>query len=209
MWNIFGFSKGDGPVKTRILLTTALAVLVGMAGQQAIQGGDKKKDEDPFAKLPKPGPEHKLLAKLEGTWQAKIKAWLGPGEPKESSGVMVRKMIMDGRYLHEDFKGEFLGKKFLGRGVTGYDVNKKKFVMAWIDNFGTGIETRTGTYDKNSKTWTFLGEEDNPETGGKAKVRDVLKLVSDDEETFEMYRTPLKEGKEFKVMEITYTRKAK
>jgi uncharacterized protein DUF1579 len=125
---------------------------------------------------------------------------------------MVRKMIMDGRYLHEDFKGEFLGMKFMGKGVTGYDVNKKKFVRAWIDNFGTGISTSTGTYDKENKTFTYKGEEDIPEMGGKVKTRDVLKLVSADEETFEMFRTPLKEGKEgkeFKVMEITYTRKAK
>jgi len=196
-------------VKTRILLTAAVAALVCLTAQQNIQGGDKKKDDNPFAKLPKPGPEHKLLAKLEGTWDAKVKAWFGPGEPKESSGVMVRKMIMDGRYLHENFKGEFLGMKFLGQGITGYDVNKKKFVMAWIDNFGTGISTSTGTYDKDSKSFTFQGEEDIPEMGGKTKTRDVLTLVSDDEERFAMYRTPLKEGKEFKVMEITYTRKAK
>jgi hypothetical protein len=196
-------------VKTRILLTAAFATLVCLAAQQATQGGDKKKDEDPFAKLPKPGPEHKLLAQLEGTWTAKVKSWFGPGEPKESTGVMVRTMIMDGRYLHEEFQGEFLGKKFLGAGVTGFDVNKKKFVMAWIDNFGTGISTTTGTYDKENKTFTFQGEEDIPEMGGKTKMRDVLKLVSADEQTFEMYRTPLKEGKEFKVMEIRYKRKAK
>ena len=201
-------------MKTRILLTAAFAALVCLTAQQATQGGDKKKDEDPFAKLPKPGPEHKLLAKLEGTWNAKVKSWFGPGEPKESSGVMVRTMIMDGRFLHEEFQGEFLGKKFLGSGVTGFDVNKKKFVMAWIDNFGTGIDTRTGTYDKDNKTFTFQGEEDSPETG-KTKIRDVLKLVSAEEQVFEMYRTPLgttekkTDGKEIKVMEITYTRKAK
>jgi len=200
-------------VKTRILLMAALAALMCLATQQTIQGGDKKKDEDPFAKMPKPGPEHKLLAQLEGTWNAKVKSWFRPGEPKESSGVMVRKMIMDGRYLHEEFKGEFLGMKFLGRGITGYDLNKKKYVMAWIDNFGTGISTNQGSYDKDSKTWTFKGQEDIPDMG-KAKTRDVLKMVSADEQTFEMYRTPLESKekgipKEIKVMEITYTRKAK
>jgi hypothetical protein len=195
-------------MKMRVFLTAVLAAAVCLA-VPTIQGGDKKKDEDPFAKLPQPGPEHKLLAQLEGTWNAKVKSWLGPGEPKESSGVMMRKMIMDGRYLFEEFKGEFLGKKFIGSGVTGYDVNKKKFVMAWIDNFGTGISTSTGTYDKEAKTFTYQGEEDNPAMGGKMKTRDVLKLVSADEELFEMYRTPAKEGKELKVMEITYTRKAK
>jgi len=192
-------------VKTRILLTAALAALVGVAGQQAIQGGDKKKDEDPFAKLPKPGLEHKLLAQLEGTWNAKAKAWFGPDEAKESSGIMVRKMILDGRYLKEDYKGEFLGKKFMGQGVTGYDVIKKKYVMAWVDNQGTGISTATGTYDKESKTLTLNGEEDMPDVG-KIKTRHVLKIVSADEENFQIFHTPQKGGKEFKVLEITYTR---
>jgi hypothetical protein len=196
-------------VKTRLLLTAVLGAMLCLAGQQATQGGDKKKHDNPFGKLPQPGPEHKLLAKLQGTWNAKVKSWFGPGEPKESTGVMVRKMILDGRYLHESFKGDFLGKEFLGRGVTGFDVNKKKYVMAWIDNFGTGISTSTGSYDKQNKTLTFTGEEDIPEMGGKTKTRDVLKIVSADEQLFEMYRTPIKVGKEFKVMEIVYTRKAK
>jgi hypothetical protein len=46
---------------------------------------------------------------------------------------------------------------------------------------------------------------------GKMKTRDVLTVVSDDQERFESYRTSLKEkdAKEFKVIEITYARKKK
>jgi hypothetical protein len=192
-------------MKARIFLALALAAAVGwMAGASGLAG---EKKEDPFAKLPKPGPEHKVLAKLAGTWHAEVKSWFGPGEPKESKGTMVRKMIMDGRYLQEYFQGDFLGKKFQGLGISGYDVAKKKYVMAWIDNFGTGIQTNYGTYDGEAKTFTFLGEEDSPDFGGKMKIRDVLHLISADEQRFEMFRTPLKKDKEFKVMEIKYTRK--
>jgi Protein of unknown function (DUF1579) len=196
-------------VKMRLLLLAPLA-LAFLASQQALEGGDKdKKTDDPFAGLAKPGPEHKMLAKLEGTWDAKIKMWMGPGEPKESKGVLKRKMIMDGRYLREKFDGDFGGMKFEGLGLIGYDVNKKKYVMAWVDNFETGISNSDGAYDTGSKSYTFRGEEDNPQMGGKMKTRDVLTILSDDSQRFEMYRTPLKEGKEFKVMEIAYTRSKK
>lgn len=172
---------------------------------QPVLCGEKK--DDLFAKLPRPGPEHKLLASLQGTWTANVKSWFGPGEPTESTGTMVRKMIMDGRYLQESFKGEFLGSKFHGMGIVAYDVNKKKFVTTWIDNMTTGISMMQGSYDADNKTFTSLGEEDNPAVGGKIKTRDVLKIISADEQRFEMFRTPLKTGKESKVMEITYTRK--
>jgi hypothetical protein len=177
------------------------AVAVGFACLQAGAGGDKK--DAPFP-VPKPGPEHKLLAKLEGKWDAKVKAWFGPGEPMESNSVMTRKMIMDGLFLQENFTGAFAGMKFKGQGLTGYDGQKKKFVFAWVDNFSSSISTSEGTYDEGKKTFTFVGEEDSP-MGGKMKMRDVLTIISDDEERFEMYRTP-KDGKEMKVMEINYTR---
>lgn len=196
-------------MKRRMLL--ALAVLAGawLSREETGGGGEKKKD-DPLAGLTKPGPEHKLLATMAGTWSANVRSWFGPGEPKESKGTMVRKMIMGGRYLHEKFEGDFAGMKFQGLGISGYDANKKKFVSAWIDNFGTGISTMQGSYDAEAKSFTFLGEEDNPAMGGKMKMRDVLKIISDDEQRFDMFRTPLKDGKdakEFKVLEITYARK--
>jgi hypothetical protein len=184
------------------VVTAALALTLGLV--KAGVGGDKKKDEA-FAPA-KPGAEHKLLATTAGTWDAKVKSWFGPGEPKESTGVLTRKPIMDGLYIEENFQGEFLGMKFKGRGLLGYDVNKKKYLFAWIDNFGTGLTTAEGTYDPTAKAWTYIGEEESP-TFGKMKMRDVLTVVGDDELHFDMYRTPAKTGKETKVMEITYTRK--
>lgn len=191
-------------MKGRALLAAA-AMSAVMLTQQAILGGEKK--EDPFAKFPKPGPEHKLLAGFQGAWTCNVKSWFGPGEPKESKGTMARTMIMDGRYLQEKFTGDFLGMKFQGMGLMGYDANKKKYVSAWIDNFGTGISTMQGSYDAEAKSITMLGEEDNPTMGGKMKTRDVLTIVDQDEQKLEMYRTPLKSGKEHKVMEITFKRK--
>jgi hypothetical protein len=196
-------------VKIRMLCFVAVAALCGLAFTTSQAGEKKKDDKKDLLTAPKPGPEHKMLAKLAGKWNAKVKSWFGPGEPMESTGILDRKMIMGGLYLAEDFKGEFAKMKFQGQGLIGYDIRKKAYLMTWIDNFGTGISMNEGKYDESAKTYTFTGEEDNPEFGGKMKTRDVLQIVSNDEQKFEMYRTPLKTGKEHKVMEITYTRVAK
>src|SRR5579862_8638464 len=63
----------------------------------------------------KAGPEHQAMEPLAGTFNAKIEVWEEPGkQPSESEGVMVRKWIMGGRFLQEDFDGKFNGASFKG-----------------------------------------------------------------------------------------------
>ena len=100
-----------------------------------------------------PGPEHEALKKLEGTWNAKIKM----GED-ESAGTMTYKMECGGLWLTSDFRGEFGGQKFQGRGVDGYDQEKKKYVSVWVDSMSTRPTLFEGTYDKEKKTLTMTGE---------------------------------------------------
>ena len=202
-------------MKARLFFGVVVAMSAGLMVHSSIGAGEKKKEQKkeqkkdaaPEMVMPKPGPEHKLLAKIVGKWDCKVKAWMGPGEPTESTATVTRVSLMGGLYVKEDAVGAFGPAKFTGMGIFGYDVNKKKFVMAWIDNFGTGISNTTGDYNDAAKTLTFTGEEDNPMMGGKMKVRDVFIMKSDDLHVMEMYRTPEK-GKEFKIMEITMNRAA-
>ena len=62
------------------------------------------------------------------------------------------------------------------------------------------------TYDAATKTYHHTGEEVDPASGKQMKSRDVLQIVSPDEQMLRMYRTP-PGGAEFKMMEIRYTRK--
>jgi hypothetical protein len=168
--------------------------------------GEKKKDDFliPEVKL---GPEHTFLASLAGTYDANVKFFMDPAKaPTESAGVMTRKMILDGHFLQESFKGTFFGKPFSGLGTIGYDQTRKKYVSAWCDSMSTTISVTHGTHDAANKTFTSVGEEID-RTGKKLKSRDVLKIVSDEEQLFEMYRQPEGAPSEFKVMEITYKRK--
>ena len=196
-------------MKRSLACLSVLALLVGLGAARLAAGEKKKsdkKDEGP-PPVAKPGPEHQVLAGMAGTFDAKVTIFAGPDKTIESKGTIKRQMVLDGRYLKEDYEGDFFGASFKGMGITGYDQNQKKYVSTWIDTMSTGITSSTGTYDAATKTLSSTGEDFDAEAGRKVKIRDVLKIVSNDEQQSEMYREV--GGKEVKVMEIRFTRSAK
>jgi hypothetical protein len=112
---------------------------------------------------------------------------------------------MDGRFIQGDYKGTFGGMAFQGLGLTGYDNVAKHFTATWADNMGTSIMLMTGHYDLATKVFTYKGDmDDMMKPGTKVKVRQIVKVQSDDAHTMEWYET--RGGKEVKTMEIAYHR---
>lgn len=168
---------------------------------------EEKAAMEAWAKFATPGPEHKWLEKLAGTWTVKVKSWMAPGQPPtESDGAAEARMMLGGRYLHEQFKSSFMGQPFEGAGVTGYDNLKKKFVGNWMDTMSTAIMATEGTVDAAGKVMTSWGMVDDPVTGRPQKMKGVLTLVDPDHHTYEMWSTG-PDGKEWKSLELAYTRK--
>jgi Protein of unknown function (DUF1579) len=164
--------------------------------------------------LSKLSENHKLLADLAGTWTYTITMWMAPNAPPmKSTGSLVRKPIMGGRYFNVDVTGKMKmpgpdGKlkdfEFKGMGTEGYDNVKQKFVSTWTDNMGTSITLMEGTYDPATKTFTYTSEME-PIPGMRTKVREVLKVADKNHHNFEWYED--RGGQEVKTMEINYTRK--
>jgi Protein of unknown function (DUF1579) len=102
-------------------------------------------------------------------------------------------------------EGTSMGQPFEGMGIMGYDNEKKQYQSVWIDNMGTGIMTGSGNYDPNTKTLTDQGKFSCPAEGEKS-YRAVLKMKDNDNFTYEWYMAG-PDGKEFRAMEIVYTRK--
>lgn len=149
---------------------------------------------------PTPGPEHEVLKKMEGNWNAKVKM----GED-ESKATAVYKMEMGGLWLVGTFSGQFFEQKFEGRGMDTWDPEKKKYVSVWADSFSTRPMFLEGTYDKEKKTLTMTGEAPGPD-GKMARHRMVTHFVNDDRHKFTMYITGA-DGEEAEMMTIEYTRK--
>ena len=191
----------------RAFITTMAFLFLSTITLAGNAGGDKKKDAEGFPPVER-GPEHKVLGTLVGSWDAKVKFYFpDPTKPSESKGTMTRKLILGGNFLHESFQGEFVGKKFAGVALIGFDVNKKIFETVWCDSMSTSMTLSKGTYHPEKKTLISVGEEFEPDSKKKVKTRDVLRIVGPDEQSLEMYRQPEGEEKEFKIMEIVFTRK--
>ena len=159
-----------------------------------------------YKKLGTPGAPHQVLASMAGIWNTRTKSCMEPGKsPIESTGTSEQKMILAGRFLHQEFVGDMMGAPFTGIGVTGYDNHKKKYVSTWMDSMGTGILFFEGTADADGNTITQECRFDDP-VRGPVKWRSVTRIVGENTHLFEMYGTD-KNGKEEKMMEITYTRK--
>ncbi|HEV9037000.1 MAG TPA: DUF1579 domain-containing protein [Puia sp.] len=153
-----------------------------------------------------PGDSHKMLAKMAGTWSATVTFWMpGNATPMTSTATAVNEMILGGRYLQSKNSGNMMGQPFEGIGVTGYDNAKKVYLATWIDNFGTGIMTMTGSWDEASKAIVFTGTEVDPASGKDYPIRQVVRNPDDNTQVMEMYATM--GGKEIKTMEIKYVRK--
>jgi hypothetical protein len=210
--------------RTSICLTTILLALAGGAPAFAQDNtGSKPADKSAgggdaqamaaMLELAKPGENHKLLADQAGSWTYKVKWWMRPdAPPMESTGTTSTKSVMDGRYIISEHTGKMqmpgadgnlMEVGFHGMGIEGYDNVKKKFVASWIDNMGTGIQGMEGTYDAAAKTITYQGEEE-PAPGVKFSFRQVVRFADKDHRALEYYETH--DGKESKVMEITYER---
>jgi hypothetical protein len=173
---------------------------------------DKEKQMDPqammemYKKLATPGEPHKVFASIAGSWTTKSKEWMEPGKPPtESTGTAEMKMLLDGRFLYQEYTGQMMGQPFSGIGIDAYDNITKKYVTAWMDTMGTGIFIMEGMASDDGKTITLKGSHPEP-GGGQMSHRAVWSIIDQNTQTFDMYGTH-QGGKEMKFMEIIYTRK--
>jgi hypothetical protein len=204
-------------------VVTAIALPVLGQDKESKEGGakagDKKSSESEMMammmEMAKTGENHKHLQEMAGTWSYTVKWWMSPeAPPNVSSGKMVARPVMDGRYVISEHTGKMqmpgadgkpMDMEFKGMSVEGYDNAKKKFVASWIDNMGTGIMMSEGTYDAASKTLTYLAEYE-PMPGMKTKMRQVVKTVDKNHRTMEFFED--RGGNEVKTMEMSYERKS-
>ena len=197
----------------RYITVTILAFSL-LVSASFVAAKEKKHDKqmDPQAmmelwkKLAEPGEPHKVFAGLAGSWTTTTKEWMEPGKPPtESTGTAEMKMLLDGRFLYQEYHAQMMGQPFSGIGIDAYDNMTKKYVTAWMDTMGTGIFMMEGTASADGKTIALNGSHPEP-GGGKMHHRALWKLVDANTQIFEMYGTH-GQGKEEKMMEITYTRK--
>jgi hypothetical protein len=167
---------------------------------------EQKAEMEAYMKAGTPGAPHKAMAETVGSYDVKAKSWDAPGAAaREETGAATRTMVLDGRVLVEEFKGSMMGMPFTGHGMHGFDNVTGKHWSTWMDSMSTGLMVSEGTCDEK-KVCTFTGTWNDPIKKAPVTARMTSRWTSPTTEVFEMYG-PGKDGKEFKMMELTYTKK--
>lgn len=153
-----------------------------------------------------PGKVHLDFAKMDGDWTYTGKMWMDPNaEPQTYTGNAKFEMLLGNRYQQLTVWGKMMGMDYKGIGINAYDNGKKVYVSTWIDNFGTGLMYMEGNYNETTKTITYTGKMYDPMSGSDMDYKQTIKML--DDKNFEMAMYNVVNGKEFKSMEMTYTKK--
>lgn len=204
-------------MKIRGIVTGAAltVLLVGMAG--VVTAGEEKKMKatheeadatmEQYMKYAQPGEHHAHLARLTGIWDAKVTMWPTPGaEAQRSTGMSKNRMALGGRFMQIEYEGEFMGQKFEGLGIQGYDNGKKMHTDVWVDSMGTFIYPSTGSCSEGGNVLEMSGTYEDPVSGDTRSMKSITRIIDDNKYILTMYGHDPSSG-EFKSMEIVYTRR--
>ena len=197
--------------KFSTLVVLALLVAAAAVAQdtpKVDKAAQQKAAMDAMMRAATPGDAHKKLAPMVGTFDVKVKMWMEPGAPPmESSGKAVNEWVLGGRWIQQTFTGKFMGMPFSGIGYTGYDNVKHMYVGTWMDSMSTSVMSSSGgDPDPSGKTWRFAAMSMDPVSGETVNLDERMTLLDNDHQIFEMYG-PGPDGANFKMMELSYTRK--
>ena len=152
-----------------------------------------------------PGPMHEMLAKSVGEWKTISKFWMDPaGDPMVVEGTGKTEMILGGRYQKMTSYSTMMGMETEGISTIGYDNATEEFTMTWIDNIGTGTAIAKGKYDESTNSIIMNGTMVDPMSKQEMNFKQIFKFMDDDHHLLEMFLDY--NGKEFKSMEIEFTR---
>jgi len=197
--------KLTGTILTTACVLFAGAALAQPAGEAPKLTPEQQAEMDAYQKAGTPGAPHQALAATAGKYGVKTKSWPAAGAPPmEDSGTATRTMALDGRVLVEEVTGTMMGTPMTGHGMMGFDNVTGKYWSTWNDSMSTGLMVSQGTCDAK-RNCTFSGTWNDPIKKGPVKSRMTTRWTDPTTELFEMYG-PGKDGKEFKMMEITYTK---
>ena len=195
----------------RIVSMTAAMMLAGVAlaqdpNKMPEMTPEQKAEMEAYQKAGTPGAPHQKMAEKAGTYDLRIKMWHEPGSPaEESTGTATRAMMLGDRIQTEEFESTVMGMPYTGHGMNGYDNATNKYWSTWNDSMSTGIMMAEGKCDAKG-TCTYTGTSNDPVRKKAVKLRMTSTWTSPTTELFTMYG-PDKKGKEYKMMEITYTKK--
>lgn len=193
-------------VTLSIAAACAVPAALAQEAQQAEMTPEQAAMMQAYIAAGTPGAQHAQLASTAGEYDLAIRNWDAPdATPGEESGTATRRMVLGGRVLVEQVSAQMHGQSFDGHGMTGYDNVSGKWWSTWNDSMSTGLMVSSGECD-DAGACTFTGSWMDPVSKKETSARFTTRWTSATTEVFEMYG-PGPDGAEYKMMEMTYTRR--
>jgi len=203
----------------RSIRFTVLSLAIALAAPAAALADEAAKDAAPpemtaeqkaameaMAKAGTPGEAHAQLAKMSGSYDLEIKSWEKPGgEAMVETGSATRTMALGGRVMVEMVQSKMMGQPFEGHGMHGFDNVTGKHWATWNDSMSTGVMISEGDCDDKGNC-ALTGTWNDPITRSKTTAHMKTRWTDASTQVFEMH-APGPDGKEFKMMEITYKKR--
>jgi hypothetical protein len=152
------------------------------------------------AQPPSPKAEqHELLKAWEGVWDVVMQMEGAPA----AKGQSKNELACDGLWLAVDYRMD--DGSFSGRGLDGYDPEKKKYISIWTDTMTAAPLIFEGDYDERTRSLTMTTRAPGPD-GQPANWKSVTKFIDADHHKFEMFLVG-EGGQESRTLEVDYTRR--
>lgn len=141
----------------------------------------------PPADFSKPGPMHKLLGQMIGTWKVDVEYKIGDMPAQKSSATCKAEWVMKDLFVRKHYSSQMMGQPFLVEQTIGYDVLRKEFFEWQIESNNTGRLQTRGELGKDGKSIVCTGPSMDPMTMKPATLRTVTIFNSPDEYTIEWW----------------------
>ncbi|MBI4230682.1 MAG: DUF1579 domain-containing protein [Planctomycetes bacterium] len=127
--------------------------------------------------------EHAWLEQLVGEWEFEMDVVTAPSQsPQRLTGTESGRRI--GSWAMFEMHGSSPGGPSTGILTLGYDPERGKYVGTWICSMANNLVVYEGALDAAGRILTLETEVPNPDVpGGRAKCRDIIEVVGEDQKT--------------------------
>ncbi|MDO9087366.1 MAG: DUF1579 domain-containing protein [Anaerolineaceae bacterium] len=118
---------------------------------------------------------HPQLASLVGKWQGMTKTWFEPDKLADESPWQGEfRLVLGGRFLFYTYHGSMQGKPLEGMAMLGYNPQRQRYEMAWVDTFHNGSAIMFMHDSEKDKPFNVLGSfptgPDSPDWGWRTEI---------------------------------------
>jgi catechol 2,3-dioxygenase-like lactoylglutathione lyase family enzyme len=154
------------------------------------------------ADLGAPGPEHRVLDALVGTWEVTARIPIAPGKHVEGRAACEGEWVMDGRFVRLEYASTFAGKPLSVVRYVGFDRHKRRFVEMQLESTHTDVMQCEGALSEDGSRITCQGTHVDAATGERVGVRTETTLSGRGFTLVTTYRD--KEGNDAKAITLRH-----